>query len=88
MGVVTRSYYAGRTARALELAAAGPVTAASLAADLRIDPRTARRLLARLARDGILAALDGRPRRYVPGPRLVALAVRLSAHGPGRPRRA
>jgi DNA-binding IclR family transcriptional regulator len=85
---VTRSYYAGRTARALELAATGPVTATALAADLRIDPRTARRLLARLALDGILAALDGRPRRYVPGPRLVALAAHLSDHGPGRPRTA
>ncbi len=83
---MTRSYYAGRTARALELAAAGPVTATALAADLRIDPRTARRLLTRLARDGILVALDGRPRRYVPGPRLLALAARLSAHGPARPR--
>jgi DNA-binding IclR family transcriptional regulator len=85
---VTRSYYAGRTARALELAARGPVTATALAADLRIDPRTARRLLTRLAADGMVAALDGRPRRYVPGPRLLALAARLSAHGPGRPRTA
>jgi DNA-binding IclR family transcriptional regulator len=85
---VTRSYYAGRTARALELAARGPVTATALAADLRIDPRTARRLLVRLAADGMVAALDGRPRRYVPGPRLLALAARLSAHGPGRPRTA
>jgi DNA-binding IclR family transcriptional regulator len=85
---VTRSYYAGRTARALELAAAGPVTATALAADLRIDPRTARRLLVRLAADGMVAALDGRPRRYVPGPRLMALSARLSAHGPGRPRTA
>lgn len=85
---MTRSYYAGRTARALELAARGPVTATALAADLRIDPRTARRLLTRLAADGMVAALDGRPRRYVPGPRLLALAARLSAHGPGRPRTA
>jgi DNA-binding IclR family transcriptional regulator len=85
---VTRSYYAGRTARALELAARGPVTATALAADLRIDPRTARRLLTRLAADGMVAAVDGRPRRYVPGPRLLALAARLSAHGPGRPRTA
>jgi DNA-binding IclR family transcriptional regulator len=85
---VTRSYYAGRTARALELAARGPVTATALAADLRIDPRTARRLLVRLAADGMVAALDGRPRRYVPGPRLLALAAHLSAHGPVRPRTA
>ncbi|HEX4689601.1 MAG TPA: helix-turn-helix domain-containing protein [Solirubrobacteraceae bacterium] len=85
---MTRSYYAGRTARALELAARGPVTATALAADLRIDPRTARRLLTRLAADGMVAAVDGRPRRYVPGPRLLALAARLSAHGPGRPRTA
>jgi DNA-binding IclR family transcriptional regulator len=88
MGVVSRSYYAGRTARALELAAAAPLTAGALAADLRVDPRTARRLLARLAADGMLAALDGRARRYVPGPRLEALAARLSAHDPARPRTA
>jgi DNA-binding IclR family transcriptional regulator len=85
---VSRTYYAGRTARALELAAAGPLTASALAADLRVDPRTARRLLARLAADGMLAALDGRTRRYVPGPRLVALAARISAHGPAHPRTA
>jgi DNA-binding IclR family transcriptional regulator len=83
---MSRSYYAGRTARALELAAAGPLTASALAADLGVDPRTARRLLARLAADGMLAALDGRTRRYVPGPRLRALATRISAHGPARPR--
>jgi DNA-binding IclR family transcriptional regulator len=83
---VSRTYYAGRTARALELAAAGPLTASLLAADLRVDPRTARRLLARLVAVGMLAALDGRTRRYVPGPRLEALAARLSAHDPARPR--
>lgn len=83
---MSRTYYAGRTARALELAAAGPLTASLLAADLRVDPRTARRLLARLVAVGMLAALDGRTRRYVPGPRLEALAARLSAHDPARPR--
>ncbi|MEA2280269.1 MAG: hypothetical protein QOK21_876 [Solirubrobacteraceae bacterium] len=83
---MSRTYYAGRTARALELAAAGPLTASVLAADLRVDPRTARRLLARLVAVGMLAALDGRTRRYVPGPRLEALAARLSAHDPARPR--
>jgi DNA-binding IclR family transcriptional regulator len=82
-----RSYYVTRTARALELAAQQPVTVTAVAEELRVDPRTARRLLARLAADGMLRRLDGRTRRYVAGPRLVALAVAALSHpDPGRPR--
>jgi DNA-binding IclR family transcriptional regulator len=82
-----RSYYVTRTARALELAAAAPVTASVVADELRVDARTARRLLARLTADGMLRRLEGRTRRYVPGPRLVALAVAALSHPePGRPR--
>jgi DNA-binding IclR family transcriptional regulator len=85
-----RAYYATRTVRALELAAAGPLTAPALAAELRVDARTARRLLGRLAADGMLRRLDGRARRYVAGPRLLALARALgdlTAHDPAHPRR-
>lgn len=80
-----RSYYVTRTARTLELAAAGPVTAPALAAELRVDARTARRLLGRLAADGMLRRLDGRARRYVAGPRLLALARALGDPAPGGP---
>jgi DNA-binding IclR family transcriptional regulator len=91
MAPPARSYCVTRTVRALELAAAGPLTATALAADLRIDARTARRLLTRLDADGMLRRLEGRGRGYAAGPRLVELARALGAapvsgHGPARPR--
>lgn len=72
------SYYVTRTTRALELACRGPLTSAELALELRVDMRTSRRLLGRLAADGVLRRLDGRPSRYIPGPRLIALAHRVT----------
>jgi DNA-binding IclR family transcriptional regulator len=94
MTLPPRSYYATRTARALELAARGPVTGVILARALGVDARTARRLLRRLADDGMLRRLDGRAGGYVPGPRLVVLARHVlspagavSAPHPARPRR-
>lgn len=92
-------FYVTRTARALELVAMSPLTSSALAADLRVDARTARRLLGRLAADGMVRQLNGRTRHYVAGPRLLALAAQLledageppstlSAHGPGLPRTA
>jgi DNA-binding IclR family transcriptional regulator len=94
MTALARSYYADRTARTLELAARGPLTGAALARELGIDARTARRLLRRLAADGMLCACTGPARGYVPGPRLIRLAcavlspapVTLSARHPARPR--
>lgn len=83
MAFPERSYYVTRTARALELAVEEPVTTAILAAELRVDARTARRLLARLAADDMLRPLGGHTQRYVPGPRLTALGSALTAPRPG-----
>jgi DNA-binding IclR family transcriptional regulator len=69
--------YAERTFRAVELAAERPISVHGLADELRVDDRTARRLLARLARAGVLARRPGRPPTYAPGPRLTGLAQRM-----------
>lgn len=82
MALVHRSYYVTRTTRTLELAVEGPVTTARLAAELRVDARTARRLLARLAADEMLRPLGGHTRRYVPGRRLLGLGWALTAASP------
>lgn len=78
------SLYAARTWRALELAAAGPITATEAARALDVDVRTARRLLARLTAEGVLIRRRGRGARYAPGPRLLALATDVIL-GPSRP---
>lgn len=74
--------YADRTLRALELVAAGPVTAVQAAHALDLDVRTARRLLDRLTAAGALVRFAGRGRRYAPGPRLLALATAVMSARP------
>jgi DNA-binding IclR family transcriptional regulator len=69
--------YAERTFRAVELAAEGPLSVRRLADELGVDERTARRLLGRLARAGVLARRPGRPPTFAPGPRLTGLAQRI-----------
>jgi DNA-binding IclR family transcriptional regulator len=72
-------WYATRTIRALELATQQPVSAADVADDLLIDVRTARRLLHRLADEGMLVR-EVHPRlRFLIGPRLAELAHRVAA---------
>lgn len=79
MPSIEYSYYVTRTARALELSVERPpVTAVSLAGELLVDTRTARRLLGRLADDGMLLRLGGKPVGFVPGPRLLALGEALN----------
>lgn len=72
-GTVHYSYYVTRTTRALELSLEKPLTAHSLAGDLLIDARTARRLLNRLADNGMLLRRGANPVEFVPGPRLFEL---------------
>jgi DNA-binding IclR family transcriptional regulator len=69
--------YAVRTIAVLELVAAGPVTAVQVADALGVDPRTARRLLDRLAAEGVIVRRAGRRRRYTAGPRLLSLAAEV-----------
>jgi IclR family acetate operon transcriptional repressor len=60
--------------RVLELLAFAPLSAPQLAAALHAQPRTVRRVLARLVDDGYVTFHDERRRVYEPTMRLVALA--------------
>lgn len=76
----TEAYFVTRTVRALELLASGPLTAPKLAEAMQIHPRTARRMLNRLADEGYVARLDESRHRYVLTMRLVALAGQWLHH--------
>jgi DNA-binding IclR family transcriptional regulator len=73
-------YIVSRTMRVLELTAEGHITVTSVADELDVHPRTARRILRRLVFDGYLA--KGPPRkqggRYTATDKLRELGRRLS----------
>jgi len=79
---MAKTLYATRSMRALELLAFGPASAPDVALYLKVDQRTARRLLARLEADGYVALVtgEGRRRRYAPTMRIVALAGQVVQH--------
>lgn len=79
MTVERESYYASRAMEAMEILAFGPTTAPQIARALQIHPRTARRLLNRMVRDGWLRLHRGAKRTYSPTLRIVALAAQLTA---------
>lgn len=70
------SWYVTRTLGALELLAFGPASASEVAHQLRIHPRTARRMLSRLAVEGYVRRTE-REQRYEPTMRIVALAGQI-----------
>jgi DNA-binding IclR family transcriptional regulator len=74
--------FAVRTLRALEVLAFTPTTAPKLADALGVHPRTARRLLSQLQRDGWLSYSSGTRPVYAPTLRLVALAAHIGARAP------
>jgi DNA-binding IclR family transcriptional regulator len=74
--------FASRSMQALEVLAFGPVTVTRLAEELQIHPRTARRLLNRMAQDGWLTRRDGARPTYAPTMRIVALAAQLAERAP------
>ena len=76
----TEAYFVTRTVRALELLAAGPLSAPKLAEALQIHPRTARRMLNRLADEGYVRRLHEPCRRYVLTMRLIAVAGEWLLH--------
>jgi DNA-binding IclR family transcriptional regulator len=69
-------YGIGRTLAALELLADRPASVTELADALRVHPRTARRLVRRLVRDGYAQAGPERVSRYTITCRLVDLGER------------
>jgi DNA-binding IclR family transcriptional regulator len=68
------SLFVARTLQALELLALHPLSAPQVAEALHVHPRTARRLLSRLAEEGWLTCSDDTRRVYAPTLRVVALA--------------
>jgi len=76
------SFFVIRTMQALEVLAFEPSSAPQVAEVLRVDARTARRLLNRLADDGWLVRSEGRVRTYTLSMRLVALAAHFVERSP------
>src|SRR5690348_16321823 len=68
--------------QALEVLAFGPATASQVAEELKVHPRTARRLLNRMAYDGWLVRRGGPRPTYTPTMRIVALAAELARRAP------
>jgi DNA-binding IclR family transcriptional regulator len=68
--------------RLLELLAFAPLSAPQLAAALHAQPRTVRRVLARLVDDGYVTVRSERRRVYEPTMRLVALAGQVVENSP------
>jgi len=78
----TESFFVTRTMQALETLAFQPASAPQIADVLRVDARTARRLLNRLADEGWLTRKEGRARTYTLSLRLVALAAHFAEGAP------
>jgi IclR family transcriptional regulator, KDG regulon repressor len=75
-------YFVTRTMRAVELLAFGPASAPQLAAHLNVNPRTARRLLARLVEEEYVIPRGHRPVHYQLSLRLPALTAHAIRHAP------
>ncbi len=78
----TDAGHVARTLRAIELLAFAPCSAPRLAAALDADPRTVRRLLGRLEREGYVTCSQDARRVYRPTFRLVALAGQVVERSP------
>jgi DNA-binding IclR family transcriptional regulator len=68
--------------QALEVLSFQPASAPQIAEALQVHPRTARRLLNRLASDGWLRRVEGPRPVYVPTMRIVALAAQFADRAP------
>lgn len=78
----TEAFFASRAMQALEVLAFGPSTATRVADELKVHPRTARRLLNRMVHDGWLIRRDGPRPTYTPTLRIVALSAQLAQRAP------
>src|SRR4029079_15099292 len=76
------SFFVTRTLQAIESLAFQPSSAPQIADALRVDARTARRMLNRLADDGWVVRIDGRVRTYTLSLRVVALASHFVERAP------
>lgn len=76
------SFFVTRTMETFEVLAFQPSSAPQVARVLRVDPRTARRLLNRLVDEGWLTRSEGRTRMYTLSLRVVALAAHFAERAP------
>ena len=76
------SFFVIRTMQALEVIAFQPSSAPQVAEALRVDARTARRLLNRLTAEGWLVRTEGRVKTYTLSLRLVALSSHFLERAP------
>jgi len=76
------SFFVTRTMQAVEVLAFQSCSAPQIADVLRVDARTARRLLNRLADEGWLTRSEGRTRMYSLSLRVVALAAHFAERAP------
>jgi DNA-binding IclR family transcriptional regulator len=82
VSATTEGYSVTRTLRALEALAAQPLSSSELAERIGVHPRTARRLLLRLAHEAYATPLGGYRNRYALTQRIVvvgAQAMRTTA---------
>jgi DNA-binding IclR family transcriptional regulator len=80
--VTAEAFGVSRTLQAIEVVAFRASTAPEVAGALRINARTARRLLNRLVADGWLTRNEGRGQPYAPTLRIVALASHVARRSP------
>lgn len=79
---MSEPYFATRSLQALELLVFQPSSAPQVARVLRVDTRTARRLLNRLVDEGWVTRTEGRRRIYSPTRRIIALAAHFAEREP------
>jgi IclR family pca regulon transcriptional regulator len=80
--MTAEAFAVSRTLQAMEVVAFRASTAPEVAGALRINARTARRLLNRLVADGWLTRNEGRGQPYSPTLRIVALAAHVARRSP------
>jgi DNA-binding IclR family transcriptional regulator len=82
MTAAAEPFFATRTLHAMEVLVFRPSSARQVAGELRVDARTARRLLNRLVEEGWATRTEDRERIYAPTLRIVALAAQLVERAP------
>jgi DNA-binding IclR family transcriptional regulator len=75
-------FFATRSLQALEMLVFQPSSAPAVATELRVETRTARRLLNRLVDEGWATRTEGRRRIYAPTRRIIALAAHFAEREP------
>ena len=79
---MSEPFFATRSLQALEMLVFQPSSAPAVATALRVETRTARRLLNRLVDEGWVTRTEGHRRVYAPTRRIIALAANFAEREP------